>query len=95
MDHILDTPMHKNDAHAATIRQYLRALLTKLWDQREGFSGKRPFGNSGWEHDLHVSLVKAGHIKGTLDEQGDLSSLEPDQEELADRLIHAAIQWMR
>lgn len=45
---ILDTPMQENDADAATIRDYLKALLLRLWEQGEGFDGKRPFGNSGW-----------------------------------------------
>jgi hypothetical protein len=31
-----------------TIRDYLRILLETLWEEGEGFSGKRPFGNSGW-----------------------------------------------
>lgn len=95
MDHILDTPMGENDAHAPTVRRYLRALLVKLWDEEESFSGKRPFGNSGWKGDLYAALVKAGHVKGTLDADGDVTSLEEDQRDLADRLVFHAILWMR
>jgi len=49
-----------------TIREYLVALLTQLWADGEGFSGKRPFGDSGWEYELYTPLVKHGFIKGTM-----------------------------
>lgn len=49
-----------------TIRDYFKALLDRLWEQGEGFSGKRPFGNSGWEYDLQRPLVMAGVIAGTI-----------------------------
>lgn len=47
-----------------TVRDYLRILLEKVWEDGEGFSGKRPFGNSGWEHDLYRPLALGGYIKG-------------------------------
>ncbi len=53
-----------------TIREYLELLLLTLWDDQEGFSGKRPFGNSGWEYDLYQPLVKGGFIDGELDSEG-------------------------
>lgn len=53
-----------------TVRQYLHRLLATLWDEGEGFSGKRPFGNSGWEDDLYKPLIRAGFIPGKLDEDG-------------------------
>lgn len=67
---ILALPMKLNDAGATTIRAYLVALLSKLWSEGESFSGKRPFGNSGWEHDLEVPLVAAGVVDGALDDEG-------------------------
>lgn len=57
---VLDCPMGPNDANAETVRDYLKALLLKVWVQGEGFSGKRPFGNSGWEYDVTDALVEAG-----------------------------------
>lgn len=68
MTDILNLPMKENDAGAATIGDYLVNLLLSLWIQGEGFSGKRPFGNSGWEYELYHPLVKAGLIWGELDE---------------------------
>lgn len=45
---ILDLPMDKeeNDAQASSVRGYLKTLLKTLWEEGEGFSGKRPLGNS-------------------------------------------------
>ena len=87
---VLDLPMDEldNDAQALTIRGYLTALLARLWEDKEGFNGKRPFGNSGWEGDVYVALVKGGVIQGTLDEDGYLDECD---DEGADALIAAAI----
>lgn len=57
---ILSIPMGDNDAGAATIRQYLVALANTVWWEGEGFSGKRPFGNSGWEHEMLEALESFG-----------------------------------
>ncbi|MBS3648836.1 hypothetical protein KEU06_09480 [Pseudaminobacter sp. 19-2017] len=57
---VLNLKMPGNDADAETIRDYLKALLKALWAEGEGFSGKRPFGNSGWEYDLYQVLEKIG-----------------------------------
>lgn len=68
---ILGTPMPEgNDADAATIGDYLIRLLSDVWEYGEGFDGKRPFGNSGWEWDLYAALAKAGHITGVFDQDG-------------------------
>lgn len=61
-DEILDLPMDENDAGAETIREYLRNLLTEVIVKGEGFSGKRPFGNSGWEYELFTALAKNNKI---------------------------------
>ncbi|OPG13660.1 hypothetical protein [Microbispora sp. GKU 823] len=73
---ILDTPMPPNDADAATIRDYLIALLSLVWDHGEGFNGKRPFGNSSWQYELYAALARAGHIKATFDEDGYLDDVD-------------------
>lgn len=65
---LLDLPMQKNDAEAETIRDYLTKLLMTVWQEGESFSGKRPFGNSDWQYDLYKPLIKAGVIKGELDD---------------------------
>ena len=75
---ILDLPMQENDADEYTIRGYLKALLRGLIERGESFSGKRPFGNSGWDYDLFIPLIKAGIVKGSLDEDGFVEELDKD-----------------
>lgn len=59
-DEVLDCPMLTgNDAQAETVRDYLTSLLLAVWDEEEGFSGKRPFGNSGWSSDIIDALIAA------------------------------------
>lgn len=86
---ILDLPMEENDADASTIRDYLIALVSTLWEEKEGFSGKRPFGNSDWEYDLYKPLIAAGIVSGALDEWGYIERVD---EKAADKLIFEAIQ---
>lgn len=74
-----------------TIRDYLRILLETLWDEGEGFSGKRPFGNSGWEHELYRPLVKHGFVRGTLDEDGYIEEFDLDT---ANRLVFDLIRFI-
>lgn len=62
-----------------TIREYFVELLQSLWYEGEGFSGKRPFGNSGWQWDLYKPLIENKLIKGKLDSEGE-SILEVDEE---------------
>jgi hypothetical protein len=86
---VLGLPMQDNDADAATIRDYLITLLATLWRKGEGFSGKRPLGNGGWEYELYQPLVKAGLITGRFDEELGLEDCDADA---ADALIGAAIR---
>ena len=87
---ILDIEMQENDADAKTIRDYLKTLLRNLWSQGEGFSGKRPFGNSGWEFEIYKALVVAGAVKGEVDkEYGDLIDCNFSK---ANQLIFKAIE---
>ena len=65
---ILDTPMKTFDHGEITPRAYLKLLLTTLWEEEESFSGKRPFGNSGWQYDLDTGLVEGGFITGTIED---------------------------
>jgi hypothetical protein len=86
---ILALPMRGNDAGAETVREYLKALLRELWREGEGFSGKRPFGNSGWECDLYEPLIQAGAIGGAFDDDGNIEHVD---ETAARAAIAAAIE---
>lgn len=66
-----------NDAGAHNVREYLVSLVDAVWDEEEGFSGKRPFGNSGWKHEVYQVLIDAGVA---------------DDNEDADAIISKAIQ---
>jgi hypothetical protein len=57
LEDILNLKLGPNDAGATTIREYLVLILANVWFEGEGFSGKRPFGNSGWQYDL-INVVE-------------------------------------
>ncbi|MCK4870706.1 MAG: hypothetical protein KAS93_06325 [Gammaproteobacteria bacterium] len=59
-----------------TIGGYFKELLVTLWREGESFSGKRPFGNSGWEYDVYKPLIAAGVIAGKLDEDGYIEDVD-------------------
>lgn len=65
-----------------TIKAYLKALLLKLWEERDAFSGKRPFGSSNWNCDLYAALVRGGYISGSFDEFGYLDACDSDAGDL-------------
>lgn len=96
VDAVLALSMPENEVNADTIRDYLVALLAALWDEGEGFSGKRPLGESGWKSRLLAPLVAAGMIDGALDDEGYLEyddHYRPVVDRLNGwRLIAAAIQ---
>lgn len=89
---ILALSMEDNDAKASTIRDYLVSIVAKVWKEGESFGGKRPFGNSGWEHELYKPLIKANLIDGRFDEDGYLEDCDSDA---GDRLIAEAIEYLR
>lgn len=90
MQEVFDCPMQENDSGATTVKGYLKALLLLLWEEGEGFSGKRPFGNSCWEYDLYRALVLGGLVEGKVDPlYSDIISLDT---KAANKLIFSAIK---
>jgi hypothetical protein len=85
---LLALRLGENDAEAVTFRDYLLKLLAAVWREEESFSGKRPFGNSGWKEELFRPAVAAGLVPGELDEDGYVNELDEDT---ADELIYACI----
>lgn len=92
---ILALPMSENDSGADTIGGYFHALLVKLWEDGESFSGKRPFGNSGWDYALYAALVKAnaveGHIETFSEEDGGGEDVDCTDQKHARAIILAAL----
>lgn len=62
-EEILDLVLPRNGAGAETVRDYLKELLRILWVEEECFDAKRPFGNSGWWHDVIEWVVKSGLVE--------------------------------
>ena len=85
---VIDAPMLENDVNAHTVGEFLKELLLQLWSEAEGFSGKRPFGNSDWQYQVYASLIEAGYDIGELDEDGYVESLDMTK---ADKLVMDAI----
>lgn len=67
--------MFRCDLGRVSFRTYFKKLLTKVIVEEEAFSGKRPFGNSGWFYELAAGLVKHKLIPGTQDDP-DLAKAE-------------------
>ena len=88
---ILSCPMQDNNAEANTINQYLIALADSVWEQDESFSGKRPFGNSGWKYEIYEALARNGFIKCTLYDEGDIDDIDTAE---GDKLISLAIETL-
>ena len=77
---VLDLKFKSNDlGKKVTIRQFFFELMKTLWIEQDDFSGKRPFGNSGWDWDLISCLVKNKLIKGKLDEDGYLEDYDNEE----------------
>lgn len=67
---VLDLTFDHEYLGRISIRGYLKKLLTTLWYEQDGFSGKRPLGDSGWDWELYKPLIEAGYIAGILDGDG-------------------------
>lgn len=77
MSDIIDQVLNETEvdlgAEKITIRQMFVRMMRKCWLD-DGFSGKRPLGDSGWRDDVIKSLVDSGLIRGEIDCDGDLVS---------------------
>lgn len=89
---ILDIKMQENDARASTIGEYFRKLAIKVWLLNEEFSGKRPFGNSGWQWEVYCALAAAGVIEGSYSEKWGGWEISRHQMDIADELIVKALK---
>ena len=89
---VLDLELPGNDAGAATVRDYLVALLAELWREEEGFSGKRPFGNSGWQSDIYDAMARAGYAAADPPDGDGCIYITWEARPAADALILAAIK---
>ena len=91
VEQALSTPFDSDAGDGLTLREYLGRLLVTVWKEEEGFSGKHPFGNSGWQSDVAVALVGAGLIAGHVEDEGYLGSYD---EQGFNALVIDAIELM-
>lgn len=67
-ERVLDHTFTPNDVgEEMTVRVYLASLLKKIFEEGENFSGKRPFGNSGWELNLVEPMIECELLAGRID----------------------------
>lgn len=78
-----------NDVEASTVREYLSKLLAELWRQKSEFSGKRPFGYSGWYLDIYHALQAADLMDDPDDHDARMA-----EREWADAIIQGCIWEM-
>lgn len=77
MTKISDLKFYSGDLdREVSLKEYFHEILKTLLEEGEGFSGKRPLGNSGWTGDLAACLVKNGIIPGKIDEDGYLDIVD-------------------
>lgn len=94
-DEILDFEYDSREHGKISLRHYFYLLLFTLWKEGEGFSGKRPFGNSCWEYDIYEILVKAGAVRGEFDYDettGECYGLASVDEQTANHLVFNLIE---
>lgn len=93
-DRILAAPMRENDADAGTVGDYLAKLASMCWEYEDGFGGKRPFGNSGWKHEIYDALVHAGIMQGVIEDDGLVGTLDRDERDRIDVLVTEAARQL-
>lgn len=91
IEQALRLPTDGGPRDGATVREFLGDLLRKVWDEREGFNGKRPYGESGWAYSLYEPLLTAGLIPGSLDDAGYIETVD---KAAGDALIFECIDAM-
>lgn len=67
-----------------SIGSHCKELLQALIQEDEGFSGKHPFGNSGWFTFFEIAFVKHGIVAGKLTEDGLNLYLSEDEYDIND-----------
>src|SRR5271157_4235411 len=78
----------EGDLGEQTLVDYLKSLLETMWQEGEGFSGKRPFGNGGWQFDVYRALVRTDLVEGLI-KDGELVNCDT---KAGDALVLAVIK---
>jgi len=73
-----------------TIREFLKEILMRCWDEYDCFYGKRPFGDSGWQWDLYEAIGKAKKVPCAYDD--DEFNITFENRKIADNMIRDLIR---
>lgn len=93
LDQMLEACWYCSDLRReVSIREYLYELLATLWKEADGFSGKHPFGNSGWQYDLAFPLVQGGYLRGRITIEDGWTSLDSYDSEAHHKLVAELIK---
>lgn len=85
---ILDLEFESTDLNKKiTIRDFFKELLATLFKEGEGFNGKRPFGNSGWDYDLCDCLAQNGIIDGECSDNFGFTVWDYDSKEAERKIL--------
>lgn len=95
IEKVLDLPLPESNNlnDSETIREALWRLLYTLYNITDSFSGKRPFGNSGWDYEFLPPLIRAGYVVGELDEDGYLEDIDYGEKAKAEDIIFQCIRY--
>jgi hypothetical protein len=94
-ERVLEAPLPEGHGSGAkSIKEFFLRLAREVMAEGESFSGKRPFGNSGWECDLYIALGNAGVMPSCEDEDGYYDPPEDFDDRQADRLLVGAVDYM-
>lgn len=58
-------PERTNTLTPISIKQYFQKIIFTLWEDPESFSGKRPFGDSGWAFDIICTVEEKTRLTYT------------------------------
>lgn len=72
MEQVLAVKLPPNDAGASNVAHYLLFLAEGVYRWNEDFSGKRPFGNSSWWHEIETPVAEEFGLDEESDEARDL-----------------------
>jgi len=74
-----DVVFYSNDLRRdITVRDFFKQLMLVLFAKSDDFSGKRPFGNSGWTHDLEKTAVMNDFVQGVIDSDGYVQNIHSE-----------------
>jgi hypothetical protein len=88
----LDEKLFYNDpSDSTTVGGYLCEIFLTLLQEQEGFSCKRPLGDSDWMFPIYAALVRGGWIEGSFDQD---DFLETADTVAGDLLIQSEIELL-